>query len=192
MFQMSILHALVFASLGQSGNSAAVNIAVVNVPEISERYNGRVKLEEHFEAKRKQLTEKKDELADKIKRTQQSLQEELKPGTPDFRSRRRELAMLEAEFQYFLDTEGKQIERELAASLRQIFDEINVVIAEVAAQRGIGLVLAADTMPGGNPENPTQVRQQIVLQKVLYWNPSIDLTDEVVARLNAKFKTQNP
>lgn len=168
--------------------SAEAKVAVVNIGEVSEKYQKTTDLEAQFDAKRKKLSDERDALRDRIERLTRSLKEEFKPGTDEFRERRKELAMLEAQLQYFIDSESKQVEQELADSLRSIFDDVQAVIREVAMEKGIDVVLAADRMPDASGENPTQVRQTIVLQKVLYWSPRVDMTADVVARLNAKYK----
>lgn len=167
---------------------ADTKIATVNVAEVSEKYERTKDLEAHFDTVRKNLQQQRDELKQKVERTTKSLNEEFKPGTDEYRSRRKELAMMEAQLQYFVDSEGKQIEAELAESLRSIFDDIQTVIRAVAEEKSFDLVLVADSMPPGAPDSTQQVRQQIVLQKVLFASPRVDITGEVVTRLNDKYR----
>lgn len=176
------------ASLGQPGPMTATRVAVVNVPVVSERYLKTTYLESQFETKRLELAEQRNTLRENIDRTRRSLQEEFKPRTQEFRQRAKQLAMLEAEMQWLVETQGRQVETELAASLRSIFADIQSVIRAVAQERNIDVVLAADQLPPEPPVTTSQARQQVVLQKVLYWRPGVDLTDIVVARLNAEFE----
>ncbi len=169
----------------------ATSVAVVNIPEVSERYHRRTDLEARFELVRTDLNKNRDALRDKITRAGRSLQEELKPGTDEFYAREKELAMYEAELQYFVESQGRRIERELAGSLKLIFDDIQAAVIDIAKQRGIDIVLAADQLPDAPPENTSQVRQQIVLQKVIYWHPNVDITDDVVAHLNQAYDAAN-
>jgi len=181
---------LALCALSMAGRSALADtkIAVVNVPEVSEKYDRTKDLESHFDNVRKSLQQQRDDLKQKVERTTKSLNEDFKPGTEEYRTRRKELAMMEAQLQYFVDSEGKQIEAELAESLRSIFDDIQTVIRAVAEEKGFDLVLVADAMPPGAPDSTQQVRQQIVLQKVLYASPRVDITGEVVTRLNDKYR----
>lgn len=176
--------------VGATARAAQPAVAVVNIPAVSEQYRKTADLEAHFDGVRQKLNEEREALRAKIDRTARSLQEEFKPGTDDYRQRRKQLAMLEAELQYFVESEGQRIEAGLARSLRMIFDDIHKVVGEVARDEGIDIVLAADQMPTEAADSPTPVRQQILLQKVLYWSPEVDLTDEVVARLNARYEAQ--
>jgi len=167
------------------------SVAVVNIPEVSERYHRRTDLEARFELVRTDLNKNRDAMRDKISRAGRSLQEELKPGTDEYFQREKELAMYEAELQYFVESQGRRIERELAGSLKLIFDDIQAAVIDIAKQRGIDIVLAADQLPDAPPENTSQVRQQIVLQKVIYWHPNVDITDDVVAHLNQAYDAAN-
>ena len=165
-------------------------VAVVNVPAVSERYQKTTDLEEHFDGIRRKLNEQRDALREKIERTARSLEEEFKPGTDDYRARRKQLAMLEAELQYFIESEGQRIERGMAGSLRRIYDDIHATVRILAEEKGIDIVLAADRMPDDAADSAARVRQQILLQKVLYWGPQVDITDVVVKRLNARYEAQ--
>ena len=175
---------------GQQSGVGTTRIAVVNVPVVSERYLRTTDLEAQFEQRRAKFNEQRDALRQKIERTKRSLQEEFKPGTDEFRERMKQLAMQEAELHWFREMEGQKIEQGLAGSLRSIYNDIQAVVAEVARERGIDLVLAADQLPKEPPATTTQARQQVVLQNVLFWHPRVELTDEVVTRLNMKYKAQ--
>jgi len=185
---MWVLAVVVLAGHGNAW--AQTKVAVVNVPAVSERYQKTADLEAKFEGVRRSLADQENSLRDRIERTQRSLEEELKPGTPEHADRSKQLAMLKAEHQWFVESESKRVEKDLAASLKLIFLDIRSTVREIAEERGIDIVLSADEVPTSDPDTPTQMRQQIVLQKVLYWNPSIDLTDSVVERLNSKYNAE--
>jgi len=184
--------AAAFMTIGQSaaGGFTPPKVAVVNVPAVSERYLRTSDLEAQFEERRVKLNQQRDAMQERIERTGRSLQEELKPGTKEFEERRKQLAMLEAELQWFIETEGQKVEQGLAGSLRSIYSDIQTAVRAVAEEKGIDLVLAADQLPNEASQSITQVRQQIVLQKVVYWNARLDLTDDVVTRLNAEYRAQ--
>lgn len=171
------------ASAGQQDAFTPARVAVVNVPAVSVRYQRTGDLEAEF----KQRQVKFDELRSRIGRTQQSLREELKPGTAEFNERRKQLALMETELQWLAETEGPKIEAGLANSLQSIFNDIQMTVAEVAQERGIDVVLSTEPFSKEVIPNPMQVRQRIALQKVLYFHPRLDLTDEVITRLNARY-----
>lgn len=162
-------------------------VAVVNIGKVSELYKRTADLEAEFGKKREGLNTQRDALRDKLQRLGRALQEEFKPGTDEYMARQKEFVMLQAELKYFKESHSEQIEKELAASLRTIYGDIRTVVEEIAKERGIDVVLASDELPPGAPPNTTQMRQQIVLQKVIYWRPELDITDAVVERVNARY-----
>ena len=179
------------ATAGQQDMAGTIRVAVVNVPAASEQYLRTADLEAHFDSLRRQYNEQREALQSRLERMARSLQEELKPGTDEYRERTKQLTLLEAELKWFVETEGQKVERGLAMSLRNIFDDIQSAIREIAQEQRIDVVLAYDKAPEETPESATQVRQYILLQKVLFWSPRVDLTDDVIARLNAKYKARS-
>ncbi|MEK6677521.1 MAG: OmpH family outer membrane protein [Planctomycetota bacterium] len=179
------------ASLFTFADSAGVTkVAVVNIPVVSDQYKRTADLETHFDGLRVKFQQQRDSQKEKLERMAKSAQEELKPGTDEFRERLKQLAVMEAEMKWFVETEGRKIEDGLKGSLRSIFEDIQVVVRQVAEEKGMDVVLAADRLPDSLPDSPTQLRQQIILQKVLYWSPKVDITADVVARLNTLYETQ--
>ncbi|HNQ24489.1 MAG TPA: OmpH family outer membrane protein [Phycisphaerae bacterium] len=176
----------------QTVPAAATKIAVVNVARVSDGYLRTKDLEAYFNQQRVQYNEQRTAMRDRLERGTASLREELKPGTPEYDQRRKELAQLEWELQYFQDAQGQKLEQGLASSLRLIYEDIQQVVAQVAQEKGYDLVLTYDQLPAEPPDTTSMARQQIVLQKVIYWSPGVDLTDEVIARLNAKHQSVPP
>lgn len=169
----------------QSGNQ--LPIAVVNMPVVSERYQKTADLESRFAAVRQQLSARRDEMTNKANLLKRSLQEELRPGTEAYDARLRELVILEAEMKAFVDIETAKVERGLAQALREIYNDIKLAVQSVAQSKGLVLVVATDQLPDVPAESARQLREQIMFQKVLYWEPSVDITDEVISALNAKY-----
>ena len=181
-----------FLTVGPRLARGSTKVAVVNVGEVSGKYAKTADLEAQFDAIRRRLNQERDSMKEKIEKANRSLQEELKPGTDEFRARRKQIALMEAELQWFVESEGQKVERSLADSLRSIFSDIQAVVREVAQEKGVDIVMACDQMPAETPDSPTQVRQHILLQKVLFWVPGLDLTEDVVTKLNAGYKASAP
>ncbi len=164
--------------------------AVVNVALASERYLRTAELEAQFDARRERFKEEATARQDEIEKKGRALQEQLKPGTEAFGQRQEELAMLQARLQYFAESTKKQLDVALAGALRSIYLDIQQAVREVAEERGFDLVFAADDLPANLPPSPKLATQEILWQKVVYWNPGIDITADVIARLNARYAAQ--
>ena len=188
MRRMLFAAVTVVAMVGVRAWGGEPTVAVVNVAVVSEQYHKTGDLEAQFDTLRDQLNKEHEALRDRAERTARSLQEEFKPGTEDYNARRKQLAMLHAEIEYFVESSGKQVEGGLAKSLSTIFHDIHAIVQKLAEEKGVDVVLAVDKLPDEMPGSPNAVRQQIMLQKVLYWNPRIDMTAEVISRLNAQYK----
>lgn len=165
-------------------------VAVVDVPAVSERYMGRADLETTLDQERVQFNKRRESIRDQMNRLAQSLQEQFKPGTDEFNQRSKQLTLLDAELKWFTESEGLRIEQVLAVSLQQIFLDIQEAVREIAEEKNIDVVLAADRIPPDKPQNTSQARQQIVLQKVVYWNPRVDITQPVITRLNERYRAR--
>lgn len=189
MALITLAVAMASSVLGQAGPAPA-RVAVVSIPAISEKYQKTADLEARFDVIRRRLSQDRDARKDKIERLKRSLQEELKPGTEEYSQRRKELAMEEAEMQWFVESEGQKVDHGLGDSLREIYQDIQASVREVAEEKGYDIVLASDQLPDAPADSAQQVRQQILLQKVIYWNPRVDLTADVVAKLNERYKAQ--
>ncbi len=144
---ISLFMTAALIAAGQAGATGSARVAVVDVPLVSEGYHKTADLEAKFESVRQKLNQQRDTLRDRVDLTRRSLEEELKPGTEEFRARRKQHALLEAELQYFIESESQRIEAELARSLERIFADIHGVIRVVAQEKGIDIVVSADRMP---------------------------------------------
>ncbi len=178
----------VLLGVAQQGGLPTTRVAVVNIPKVSERYLKTADLEAALKQRHRLFNEARDAKQKEVERARRSLQEELKPGTAAFEDRRKEIFLLQGELQWFTESEGRKIEEGMAASLRNIYDDIHGMVRQLAEERGIEVVLAADQLPPTPPKTTAEARQQIVLQNVLYWHPRVDLTGEVVSRLNASYQ----
>jgi len=165
--------------------------AVVNVALASERYLRTAELEAQFDARRERFKEEANAKQDEIETKGRALQEQLKPGTDAYAQRQEELAMLQARLQYFAESTKKELDIALAGALRSIYSDIQEVVREVAEEKGYDLVLAADDLPANVPPSPKLATQEILWQKVVYWHPGIDITADVIARLNAHYAAQS-
>ena len=102
--------------------------------------------------------------------------------------------MLEARLKFFEQSQGVKLEIAIASSLRTLFEDIKRMVSIVAIEKGIDVVLAAEQLPAQIPD-ANALKNQILMQKVLYFNPRVDLTSEVSARLNSEYqarKAQSP
>ena len=109
----------------------------------------------------------------------------LKRGSVDYLAQYKELLAKRAN----LDVQQQVINQERSAKdqrwMEELYSQILQITAELAKQKGLDLVLEAD-----EPEFPVESADELMMtlstHKVLYTAGCLDLTSEVVARLDAK------
>jgi Skp family chaperone for outer membrane proteins len=174
--------------LGAQYARASVTVAVVDVPTVSEKYIKTADLEDQFNVQRQEFNQERERRKEEMDKLARALKEQFKPGTADYQARQRQLVVLEAELKIFDEQEGTRLEQQFTESLKAIFDDIRAMVGLIAEERSFDLVLVADQLPTEDIPNPSIMRQQIAMQRVLYYSPHLDITNEVIARLNADYR----
>lgn len=184
---ITVLGLMMSLVLPAQGSSAEVKVAVVNVPAVSDAYLRTDDLEQDFEALRVRFNEERTRRAEEIRNKREQLDAQFKPGTEDYAKRQEEIMILETRLKSYEQSEGAKLEREIAASLRKLFDDIKRMVSVVASEKGYDVVLAAEQLPAEIPD-ANVLKNQILMQKVLYFSPRVDLTAEVTSRLNSEYQ----
>jgi Skp family chaperone for outer membrane proteins len=95
-----------------------------------------------------------------------------------------------AEFRAFEGFARAKAEAEQAKSMRQIYMTIREAAMELAKERGWDYVMVDDSIPTIEPTDSQRMLQQISSRRFLYANPSFDVTDDLIAKLNAMDATE--
>ncbi len=165
---------------------AADNIGVVNIADVFDGYQMTTDLERLFQLREQQIKEQSQTRFLELDTLRKEL-EAFAPGTPDFDERYRTLARLEVEYQVWLGFEQRMLREEHMRRLMQIYEDTQSAVRGVAESRGLDLVLTYDRLSADAPDS-VSMRQQILLQKVIYANDKIDLTQPVLEQLNRAYQ----
>jgi Skp family chaperone for outer membrane proteins len=90
-----------------------------------------------------------------------------------------------SEFRAFEGFARAKAEAEQAKAMRQIYMTIRQAAADLAKERGWDYVMVDDSIPTIEPTDSQRMLQQISSRRFLYANPSFDITDDLIAKLNA-------
>jgi Skp family chaperone for outer membrane proteins len=112
-------------------------------------------------------------------------------GTPDYDKQTGELIQKSADLRVWADVQQARLTEKNKQQMKTLFDKIQSAIAEVSQQKNIDLVLT--DFGGDIPQDlediaPDRLRQIISQKSVLYAAKGVDITDDVIARLNANYK----
>jgi Skp family chaperone for outer membrane proteins len=113
-------------------------------------------------------------------------------GTPDYDKQTSELIQKSADLRIWAEVEQAKLTERNKLQMKGLFDKIQAVIAEISQQRNIDLVLT--DFGGDIPQDledlaPDRLRQLISQKSVLFAAKGVDITDDVIARLNASYKS---
>jgi len=135
-------------------------------------------------AKQRELDNKADEL--KL----------LLPTSPEYEKKVEDLTVLKADDQAWLQAQQINLMRQQREEEQQIFDKILKTINDVAQAQGITLVLNSAHPDFPAMDNPNQNAsamffQTIMMHTVLYADPKLDITQQVIVAMDKAY-TSNP
>jgi Skp family chaperone for outer membrane proteins len=167
-----------------------VKVAVISPVQVFQKMAETQDLKEKMKAEEAARKTTGDEKSLKIRKLQEELQQ-LKPDSPAYSDKMKELRAAQIEASVWdkitsADAEGRENEQSLA-----LFRKIESAVAEIAKAKGIDVVISDNV--GALPENVTgatkQQFTQFMSQKtVWYSSPAVDLTNDVLAKLDADYK----
>jgi Skp family chaperone for outer membrane proteins len=166
-------------------------VAVANPANIftnmQETKDLKAKLEQDRKELEGQLQSRKQKVTD-----QQAARDLLKVDSPQYSQADAELLKLAIEFDTWSKIQQATLQGNQKQQMKLLFDKIVLACGEVAAAKGIDVVIA-DQRPD-LPENlgnitVDQLRAAINQRNVLFANPKVDISNDVVAVLDAKYKS---
>jgi len=166
---------------------AFARVAVVDMSEVFDSY-------EHSKDAQQRLRKRQEEIKGKLKLMRdkiEALNAELAnfdPNSKDYLTRQDELTKLSVEFEVTRRVEVKKASREMRTNYENIYKEMITAIESIGEELGYDLVLYRDELMIRAQDELSVVRDKILQRKVLYANPRIDLTDQVIRHLNGAYK----
>jgi len=109
----------------------------------------------------------------------------LKPGSSDYMTQVKELLEKQANYRVRQELYKQQMELTDQLWTKELYQDILGVTGEVAKEKGLKLVLREDTIDFSET-NTAELGLAMRTHKLLYSGGCLDITDEVVARLNAE------
>lgn len=173
--------------------AAPTRVAIANPArvfnDIQETRDLQAKFKNDFDALQIQRKEREVKLND-LKENRDRLKSDA-PGWPE---RNQELLRAAIEFEVWTRQTQADLERQQKAQMKMIFDRITEAVAQVASSKGIDLVIAEvkpDVPADLNDIQLNDLRVRLVSRNVLYNSPQVDITTDVIAAMDAKYKAGN-
>ena len=111
----------------------------------------------------------------------------LKPESAEFAQLEQEITRMEIEYEVWAAHQEQALKRDHKRWLMRIYKNVKDGVAQIALGSKIDLVLTYDQLTEDAPDS-IALRQQILLQKIIYFDDRIDLTQAVLSQVNAKYE----
>jgi Skp family chaperone for outer membrane proteins len=160
----------------------ASKIGVVSVHRALRNCQATIKFTESLRAEQEKMLKEEDTLTKEGKALADSLKA-YKQDSSEYMKQLQEMVRKQSELKAVQEINPRRSRLKQMQWTQKIYKEILRITKELAAEKGLTLVLGAD-----EPEFPFQSYDQLVMtlstHKVLYNNGCVDLTNEVIAGLD--------
>jgi Skp family chaperone for outer membrane proteins len=187
-----------FACVGVTTASRAIlarptTVVSVNLPAVLEKLDERVRAELRLKSMAEEMQSEDTEWQEKIKASQAALTDVPEADLAQRQKLGEALALQVLEFEAWRRFATESIDIEKSLLLRDLDNSVKRAISELAAANGYDIVVMDDTgqelavNPDSQVPRELQVKQQMVARRLLYVNPSVDITDQLIERMNNAF-----
>lgn len=112
-----------------------------------------------------------------------------RPGSQDFITRRKDLVRMNIDANVWLKVTEQQMDQDKFDWTRVIYEQTMKVASEIARERGYDVVLLRNDFKPDDIEQSVQALRRFIQERQVLWNAAdIDITDQVIRRLDAAYK----
>ena len=165
-------------------------VAVCDIQRIFSEYNRAKDLLTQLNEKRQALTAEDEQRGKAIDALQGELSG-LKPGSAEYEARRAQAERQQIDRAVATQYAEATLRREHRQLTMDMYAEISQAVAAVAKDRGFNLVLYRDSTLVDTDET-LELLAQIRSRKVLYCDEGLDISTDVLSRLNAAYRGGAP
>jgi Skp family chaperone for outer membrane proteins len=165
-------------------------VAVCDMQRVFSEYNRAKDLLSKLNDKRQALAAEDEQRGKAIDALQVELAG-LKPGSAEYEARRDQAERQQIDRAVAMQVGESALRREHRRLTIDMYTEITQAVGAVAQERGFNLVLYRDG-PLVDTDETLELLAQIRSRKLLYCDESLDVSTEVLARLNATYRGSTP
>jgi Skp family chaperone for outer membrane proteins len=184
--------ALLFAiTVGLAGVKASqalqappTSVAIVDLQRVFENLKEQQQVKADLQARGEELQREREQRRKDLATLQGDL-DLLQPGSPAYKAKEAELNKALIDIQVWQQFESQRLQLEERLQVENLIRKTNEAIERVAQDAGYSLVLFTN-QPVNLRAGDSQ--QQINIRMVAYHSDAIDLTDQVIQRMNNEFQ----
>lgn len=172
------------ASASLTGQPTAV--AVVDIMAVFESLKEKVQVEADLKTRLERINEDEQNRKKDLQALQGDL-EILAPGTPAFQEKQDELERGVIELQAWKGFQQKKLHRENAVHIENLYRKTIDSIGAVSRDNGYDIVMFKEKPVNFSSAKPEALPTLIQVRKVLWSSDELDLTEQVIQRMNNEF-----
>jgi len=165
---------------------ATTRMAVCDIVEVFNRNQKAKDVRNVLEEKRKSVAAENETRSKAIDAKRMDLAA-YKEDSPQYEKTLQDMQRMGMEHKIWMEMQNAALLREHRRYTKQLYEEILAVVAQVAQQRGIDVVLYVEREVV-ETEDTRELLTMIERRKVLYANDRVDFTETVLARLNEAYR----
>lgn len=169
------------------GTAPATSVATIDLAAVLDGLSQRASAEKAVMDMQMNMRDEDERRQEELRTLQTSLAD---LSGSDRRAAEDELAMKLLQYQAWRSVSDQQLDVEASLQMRGLYRTIRTAVANLAEAEGYDLVLVDDSSsefalnPEAQVSRQLQVRQQIVGRRVIFGRDAIDVTEELIVRMN--------
>lgn len=183
--------AVVAARPAAAQEAGAVHVAVANPSKILSALQETADLKKSEQGELSKLRDQEQAKAKEIQDLREQRDKFSKKGTADYEKQTADLVQKSVDARVWAEVEQAKLTRRNKEQTKSLYEKIQSAVAQVAQERKIDLVLAdfgRDLPDDLDDITPDRLQQMIAQRSVLFANKGVDISEDVIARLNAAYK----
>jgi len=158
-------------------------IATVDLEQVFNSMSAKSDADKSLEALAAQLQSEQDALRGEIDRLREELGG-LAPGTSAYQKKFETWQLKTLEYQAKVEHNKLQLDKKKGIALRNLYIKIKTEVRAMAQEKGIDIVMLDDSIVELEVGSEADVSRQISARRSLYCNPELDVTLELIDRMN--------
>jgi len=161
-------------------------VATVDLEKVYNSLDAQSAADAALEKMAEEMSVEQSRKRDELTKLQAEL-ENFNPGSPAHRGLMSQIEEKVVLFQTSVDYDRQKIEARRADLIRRIYEDIKATLRKLSQENSWDIVFLDDSIPALEFTDPQRTMQQISARRMLYCSNELDVTQMLVARMNADF-----
>ena len=183
MFLASMLMAPVVITARPAVPTQPAVVATIDLEKVFMDLNRKKAADAELNTYARQLEAEQVEIRAKIERLSEELGG-LAPSSAAYQAKQHEHYKETFNYQALIELNRSKLERKKGLTMRTIYLEIKAAAKTLCEERGLDIIMLDDSIVDIEIGNEAEVSRQISARRTLHCNPEIDVTQELIARMN--------